>query len=84
MKVNVDKIEYEIKDITLAERCDLNDLVLEKADKPSFSMWVKVIQICTDLDDNQINDMESAHIIRFGTKCIDLANTKKTRDSIKD
>lgn len=77
MKVKVDKVEYEIKDISLAERCELNDLVIEKADKPSFSMWVKVLQICTDLSDEQINDMESPQIIQLGSKCIDSVNKKK-------
>ena len=77
MKVKVDKVEYEIKDITLAERCELNDLVIERAEKPSFSMWVKVIQISTDLDDEAINGMESQQIIKLGSKCIDLANKKK-------
>tara|TARA_R100001443_G_scaffold37353_1_gene51043 strand:+ start:942 stop:1184 length:243 start_codon:yes stop_codon:yes gene_type:complete len=79
MKVKVDKVEYEIKDITLAERCELNDLVIERADKPSFSMWVKVVQICTDLTDDQINDMESSQIIQLGSKCIDSVNKKKDK-----
>ena len=77
MKVKVDKIEYEIKEITLAERCDLNDLVIERADKPSFSLWVKVIQLCTDLTDEQINEISSSEIIKLGTKCIDVVNKKK-------
>tara|TARA_R100000655_G_scaffold10092_1_gene24607 strand:+ start:2613 stop:2855 length:243 start_codon:yes stop_codon:yes gene_type:complete len=79
MKVKVDKVEYKIKDITLAERCELNDLVIERADKPSFSMWVKVVQICTDLTDDQINDMESSQIIQLGSKCIDSVNKKKDK-----
>ena len=77
MKVKVDKIEYEIKEITLAERCDLNDLVIERADKPSFGLWVKVIQLCTDLTDEQINEISSSEIIKLGTKCIDVVNKKK-------
>ena len=77
MKVKVDKIEYEIKDITLSERCDLNDMLIEKSKSPSFSLWVKVIQTCTDLDDDQINSMESAHIIGLGTECVGIINKKK-------
>ena len=43
MKVKVDKVEYDIKSISLAERCELNDLVIERADKPSFSLGTKCI-----------------------------------------
>tara|TARA_R100000734_G_scaffold1266_7_gene1342 strand:+ start:626 stop:868 length:243 start_codon:yes stop_codon:yes gene_type:complete len=77
MKVKVDKVEYDIKSISLAERCELNDLVIERADKPSFSLWVKVIQLCTDLSDDQINELQSSSIIELGTKCIDSVNKKK-------
>tara|TARA_B100000519_G_C14260544_1_gene447578 strand:- start:7461 stop:7703 length:243 start_codon:yes stop_codon:yes gene_type:complete len=77
MKVKVDKVEYEIKEVTLSERCEINDLLLEKADSPSFSLWVKVLQVCTELSDEEINAMESSHIIQLGSKCVDLVNKKK-------
>ena len=66
MKVKVNKTEYVIKDINLAERCELNDLVISKSEKPTFSMWVKVLQLCTDLSDEQINCLESKEIISHG------------------
>ncbi len=77
MKVKVNKTEYVIKDINLAERCELNDLVISKSEKPTFSMWVKVLQLCTDLSDEQINCLESKEIIELASKCIDLVNKKK-------
>jgi len=77
MKVKVGKKEYEIKDLNLQERCDLNDMLIDTGDKVSFSIWVGVLRSTTDLTDDQINDMETSEIIGLASKCIDAVNKKK-------
>ncbi len=79
MKIKVAKKEYEINEINLQDRCELNDMLIERAEKASFSMWVKVIQICTDLSDDEINNLNSSEIIELGSKCVDFVNKKKDK-----
>ena len=79
MKKKVGGKEYEIKDLNLQERCDLNDRLIKTGDQVSFTMWVDVIKMATDLSDDQINELGTPEIISLATACIDSVNKKKDK-----
>ena len=77
MKIKVGKAEYEVKALGLQERCELNDLIIENMESPSFSLWVEVLRKCTNLTDDEMNAISTDNLVSIASKCIDKVNKKK-------
>ena len=47
--------DVEIKDLNLSERTKINDMLIDESRAKNFSFNIEVIQIGTDLEEDQIN-----------------------------
>ena len=69
--------EMEIRTINLETRCEINDRLFSAGDKPSFTLWVWLLQTATTLSDGQINEMTTEEIVEASTKVVEVVNKKK-------
>jgi hypothetical protein len=75
--IKVGKKNYEVVQLNLKDRCDLNDRILQNMDSVTFTMWVDVIKKCTTLNDEQINELSADDIVEIAGACLDNVNKKK-------
>ncbi len=73
--------DVEIKDLNLSERTKINDMLIDESRAKNFSFYIEVIQIGTDLEEDQINSYSSSELIAIAEEVYKSANKKKLTKS---
>jgi len=68
------------KDITLDERCEINDNYITNSEKKPCRMWVDIVRVGTDLTDDDINAMPTEDIAAIGREGLDTINPTKKKN----
>ena len=77
---NVKELTFDVKNLNLDERCELNNIVTKQAvDKMVWGDYVKMIRIATNLTDDDINDFTDTEVITVAWKCYEVVNKKKLK-----
>ena len=76
--------EVDIKELNLSDRTKLNDMLIDEKRAKNFSFYIEVIQIGTDLDEDQINSYSSSELIGLAEEIYKSANKKKLMKSKSD
>ena len=75
----VKEFSLEIKELTLDERAELNDMIVDESLPKNFSFWLKVIRLGCDLTDDEINRHSTDEIVAIAGSIIEEANKKKLK-----
>tara|TARA_R110000824_G_scaffold176451_1_gene355414 strand:+ start:5146 stop:5412 length:267 start_codon:yes stop_codon:yes gene_type:complete len=83
-KVNIEAngiktFEVELKDLTLDERAEVNDAIMDENQSKNFSFWINIIRKGTELSDDEINSYSQNEIYALGSKIINDMNKKKKK-----
>ena len=81
-KVNIAKkgikpFEVELKEITMDERIEINDMIFDSDLPKNFSFFVKLIEIGTELSKDDLNKFSNDEIYAIADEVIASANKKK-------
>ncbi len=76
---SIKQFNIEIKELTLDERAELNDMIIDEAIPKNFSFWLKVIRLGSDLTDDEINSYSTDEIVAIAGSIIGEANKKKLK-----
>ena len=76
---NFKSFSVEIKELTLEQRSELNDLIVDEDIKKNFSFWIRVIKLGCDLTDEEINSYSTDEIVAIAASIIEQTNKKKLK-----
>jgi hypothetical protein len=76
-EIKIGKKKIEVKPISLKDRCELNDLLIENMDNTSFTIWIDIIKKCTKLSDEELNELSTDDILKLAEGCVNIVNKKK-------
>tara|TARA_R100000808_G_scaffold14669_1_gene34499 strand:- start:8053 stop:8310 length:258 start_codon:yes stop_codon:yes gene_type:complete len=76
---NIKQFNVEIKQLTLDERAEINDMIIDTEMSKNFSFWLKIIRIGTDWTDEEINNYSTDEIIAIAGCIIEETNKKKLK-----
>ena len=82
MTENKVKIEYEIKDLNLDDRCVFNSLFSKakiNETEIDWSAFVKCCLLATDFTEETLNELTDVDIINVASKCYMVVNKKKLK-----
>ncbi len=76
------KIEFEIKDLNLDERCEFNTLFATAKISETNINWSAFVKCClmvTDFTEETLNELTDIDIINVASKCYLVVNKKKLK-----
>tara|TARA_R110002020_G_scaffold462445_2_gene681943 strand:+ start:319 stop:576 length:258 start_codon:yes stop_codon:yes gene_type:complete len=69
--------EIELKQITMDEREEINNMIFDTEGKKNFSWFLKVIELGTNLTREKLNEFSNDELFAISAKVIEVANKKK-------
>ena len=76
---SIKQFNIEIKQLTLDERAEINDMIIDTEISKNFSFWLKIIRIGTDWTDEEINNSSTDEIVAIAGSIIEETNKKKLK-----
>ena len=76
-KKGIKPFEVELKEITMDERIEINDMIFDSNLPKNFSFFVKLIEIGTKLSKDDLNKFSNDEIYAIADEVIASANKKK-------
>ena len=76
---NVKELTFDVKDLNLDERAEINDRIFDEKQSKNFSFWIDIIRKGTKLSDDEINSYSQEEIYALGAKIINNMNKKKQK-----
>ena len=76
-KKGIKPFEVELKEITMDERIEINDMIFDSNLPKNFSFFVKLIEIGTELSKDDLNKFSNDEIYAIADEVIASANKKK-------
>lgn len=76
---SIKQFNVEIKQLTLDERAEINDMIIDTEISKNFSFWLKIIRIGTDWTDEEINNYSTDEIVAIAGSIIEETNKKKLK-----
>lgn len=76
-KKGIKPFEVELKEITMDERIEINDMIFDSDLPKNFSFFVKLIEIGTELSKDDLNKFSNDEIYAIADEVIASANKKK-------
>tara|TARA_R110002020_G_scaffold144793_1_gene317949 strand:- start:140 stop:397 length:258 start_codon:yes stop_codon:yes gene_type:complete len=76
---SIKQFNIEIKQLTLDERAEINDMIIDTEISKNFSFWLKIIRIGTDWTDEEINNYSTDEIVAIAGSIIEETNKKKLK-----
>ena len=76
-KKGIKPFEVELKEITMDERIEINDMIFDSNLPKNFSFFVKLIEIGTELSKDDLHKFSNDEIYAIADEGIASANKKK-------
>ena len=76
-KKGINPFELELKEITMDERIEINDMIFDSKLAKNFSFFVKLIEIGTELSKDDLHKFSNDEIYAIADEVISSANKKK-------
>lgn len=76
-KKGIKPFEVELKEITMDERIEINDMIFDSNLPKNFSFFVKLIEIGTELSKDDLHKFSNDEIYAIADEVIASANKKK-------
>tara|TARA_Y100001973_G_C5159890_1_gene312933 strand:+ start:732 stop:983 length:252 start_codon:yes stop_codon:yes gene_type:complete len=76
-KKGIKPFEVELKEITMDERIEINDMIFDSDLPKNFSFFVKLIEIGTELSKDDLHKFSNDEIYAIADEVIASANKKK-------
>ena len=76
-KKGIKPFEVELKEITMDERIEINDMIFDSNLPKKFSFFVKLIEIGTELSKDDLHKFSNDEIYAIADEVIASANKKK-------
>ena len=76
-KKGIKHFELELKEITMDERIEINDMIFDSKLDKNFSFFIKLIEIGTNLGRDELHKYSNEEIYAIADEVISSANKKK-------